>query len=63
MTDKKIPAFDTLERALGEFMKDGRVSAVRCETCSGLIEISSVGSSAMVVRCTCGAYNDTLRGL
>lgn len=62
MNDRKIPSFDTLERALGEYMKDGEVSTARCETCGEPMEISSVGSSAMAVRCTCGAYNDTLRG-
>ena len=63
MTHRKIPSFDTLESAIGEYMKDGGVSTVRCEACGEVIEISSVGSSAMVARCTCGAYKDTLRGL
>lgn len=63
MTDVVVPAFQTFESALAEFMKDGSVSTVHCERCDALIEITAPNQSAIFMRCSCGAYNDTLRGL
>lgn len=63
MTDVNVPLFETFEAALAEFMKDGSVSAVRCERCEVMIEIAAPNQSGMIVRCSCGAYNDNLRGL
>ena len=63
MTDVSVPVFETFEAALAEFMKDGSVSTVRCERCEGVIEIAAPNPSGMIVRCSCGAYNDNLRGI
>ena len=57
-----VPVFETFDAALAEFMKDGSVSTVRCERCGGVIEITAPNQSAMIMRCSCGAYNDNLRG-
>ena len=57
------PCLDTYESALGEFFKHGRVLSARCEKCNDVIEVEARSSSAWVMRCTCGTYNDNLRGL
>lgn len=62
-SDSKKPCLDTHQSALGEYFKHGRVVNVRCEKCNDVIEVEALSSSAWVMRCTCGTYNDTLRGL
>ncbi|WP_437876800.1 hypothetical protein [Sorangium sp. So ce513] len=56
-------AMELLDLALGEFMRDGRVSSVWCDVCGGLIEVEAIGDSAYSVSCACGRFRDTLRGI
>jgi hypothetical protein len=63
MTTVTKPTLATLEAALAEFQKKGEVEETRCERCASLIEVKSKTESVLTVRCTCGLYNDTLRGL
>ena len=57
------PTINTLEMALGEYTKNGKVGTVHCERCNGLIEITRKSESTLSVKCECGLYNDNLRGL
>lgn len=57
------PKMETFEAALAEYSKKQKVEYTRCERCSELIEIKQLGMSALSVKCECGLYNDTLRGL
>ena len=54
---------EILEAALGEYNKYGRVVTVRCHSCGELIEIYPLGEAALSVKCSCGKFNDTLRGI
>jgi hypothetical protein len=63
MTTVKKPTLATLEAALAEFQKKGKVEDTRCERCASVIEIKKKTESVLTVSCTCGLYNDTLRGL
>jgi hypothetical protein len=63
MNDIVKPDFVTLEAALGEYKKYGKIEKARCERCKSLIEIVAKGDSALQVKCQCGLYDDTLRGL
>ncbi|HEX8262029.1 MAG TPA: hypothetical protein VF547_04050 [Allosphingosinicella sp.] len=60
---KRVPNMDLLDRAMGEFQDYGRVVSVKCDECDGLIEIVALGDSAWSMRCPCGKFNDTLRGI
>ncbi|WP_284620694.1 hypothetical protein [Aquabacterium humicola] len=57
------PSFATLEAALAEFQNKGKVEETRCERCVSVIEVTRKSESVLMVRCNCGLYNDTLRGL
>lgn len=57
------PMLATLEAALSEFKENGKVERTRCERCASVIEVTSKTESVLTVRCECGLYNDTLRGL
>lgn len=57
------PQMETFEAALAEYSKKQKVENTRCERCNELIEIKQLGTSALSVKCECGLYNDTLRGL
>lgn len=61
--DDKKRAFEVVERALSEFEAHGRVVSVECENCHGLLEVKRLSDTALSVKCTCGKYNDVLRGL
>ena len=63
MTTVAKPSIATLEAALAEFQKKGNVDGVRCERCASIVEIIRKTESVLTVKCTCGLYNDTLRGL
>ncbi len=57
------PSIETLEAALAEYAKNGKVESVHCERCNELIEIVRKSDSVLSVKCGCGLYNDNLRGL
>lgn len=57
------PKVETFEAALAEYSKKQKVEFTRCERCNGPIEITPKGMTALTVKCECGLYNDTLRGL
>lgn len=57
------PSFATLEAALAEFQKKGKVEETRCERCAAIVEVTRKTESVLMVRCDCGLYDDTLRGL
>lgn len=63
MNPDKLPLLETYEKALAQFVKHGHVLDVRCERCGNVIQIVPKGRSAMIMSCSCGAYNDNLRGL
>ena len=52
-----------LDAAMAEFQEKGRVISVTCDVCGTPIEITAIGDEAWSVRCRCGKFNDTLRGL
>jgi hypothetical protein len=49
--------------AFGEFLRDGKVSTVRCHVCGGLIEIRALSASAWESSCPCGKYKGTFKGI
>ena len=55
----------TMDAALIEFTNRGKVTTVRCDACGSLIELDWLGKirTAVSMRCSCGKYNGTLRGL
>lgn len=55
------PAEKLLEAALGEFVRDGTVTTVRCHVCNELIQITPIGDTALRVSCPCSHFNGTLR--
>ncbi len=57
------PTIETSVKAQEEYWEHGKVETVRCERCHGLLGIARLGDSALKVSCSCGLYNDTLRGL
>jgi hypothetical protein len=57
------PSVATLEAALAEFKLTGQVEKTRCERCKNLLEVLRKTESVLIVRCSCGLYNDNLRGL
>lgn len=57
------PKIETLDAALGEYLKNKKVESIRCERCNDLIEITRVGYAGFIIKCKCGLYNDNLRGL
>ena len=63
MDNKIKPKMETFEAALAEYSKKQKVELTRCERCNQFIEIKKLGESALSVKCECGLYNDTLRGL
>lgn len=63
MDSDNARSLSTFEAAMVEFAQKGKVETVRCERCHGLIDIRAKSSSSSIVKCQCGAYNDTLRGL
>ena len=56
-------AIELLKLALEEFARDGRVTAVRCDVCGGIIEIKALNDTSYSARCTCGKFRDSLRGI
>jgi len=63
MTIVTKPSLATLEAALQEFQDKGKVEETRCERCTSVIEVTRKTESVMTVKCACGLYTDTLRGL
>jgi hypothetical protein len=51
--------------AMEEYGRDGKVSGVRCDLCGGLLEVTPIGETgrSLSVKCPCGRYKDTMRGL
>ena len=48
---------------MAEFKLSGRIENTRCERCNTLLEVVRKSESVLAVRCSCGLYNDNLRGL
>lgn len=63
MNTNTKPSIETLEAAIGEFSSKGKVETVRCERCNELLVVERKSESVLTVRCSCGQYNDNLRGL
>lgn len=49
--------------ALEEFSRVGRNESVVCDKCGAVLQIETRGDTAFTMKCDCGRYNDTLRGL
>ena len=54
---------ETEIKALEEYQDNGKVVTVRCERCNELLKVEQLGKTAQAVSCSCGLYNDVLRGL
>lgn len=52
-----------LERAMAEYQRLGSVQTVRCDACGEVIQIVTLSPTAHSVRCACGKFDDTLRGI
>lgn len=57
------PKLETLITAQEEYFVNGKIETARCERCKSLLVIEMYGNSAWKVSCSCGLYNDTLRGV
>jgi hypothetical protein len=57
------PNIETSIKAMEEYQDLGKVESVRCERCDEAIVIEPLGTTSMKMSCSCGLYNDTLRGL
>ncbi len=52
-----------IDAAVGEFKRDGKVTSVRCDVCSSVIEIVKLREGAFTIRCTCGKFRGNLLGI
>lgn len=52
-----------LEAAMHEFQQRGHVVDVKCEVCHEPIVVTALGETAWSLRCVCGAWKETLRGI
>ena len=57
------PNIETSIKAQEEYHDRGKVETVRCERCNDLLKIERLGDSALKMSCSCGLYNDQLRGI
>jgi hypothetical protein len=59
------PNIELLVMALEQYWREGKVFNVKCDKCGGLLEVTPKGemASAFSIKCPCGWYNDTMRGL
>ncbi|SHK46436.1 hypothetical protein SAMN02745181_3849 [Rubritalea squalenifaciens DSM 18772] len=55
--------FAIIEAALKEFKDHGRVLTVTCPHCGSLVEVKAAGSEIFEMKCDCGYFNDTLKGI
>jgi hypothetical protein len=55
--------FKIFEEAFGEFNRDGSITTVRCDKCTGLIEVRALSPTAWQMSCSCGRFNTTMKGL
>jgi len=62
-TESKAVIRTILLAAYEEYSRDGKISTVKCDACGGLLEITRLGDTALTVRCRCGRFEDTMRGL
>ncbi|HOJ77743.1 MAG TPA: hypothetical protein PLZ08_09540 [Bacillota bacterium] len=53
----------TLDKALGEYLKNHGVVNIHCERCNEQIEVTRKTDTVFIVNCKCGLYNGTCRGL
>ena len=54
--------FQLFMEAFGQFTEHGK-SDICCDRCNGIIEFQRVGDGAWKSHCSCGKYDDTLRGM
>jgi hypothetical protein len=52
-----------LEAAIAEFKASGTVKATCCDKCAGIINVERVGDDAFAVKCPCGKFWGSIRGL
>ena len=57
------PDIDKVIKALEEYHQTGQVQTVKCQRCGSNLQISPLGDSALRLSCSCGLYEDRLRGL
>lgn len=62
-SEAKLNSIELLENAIGEFREFGKVVSAKCDSCGSLIKIVEIRESAWSVQCSCGKFNDTLRGI
>ncbi len=65
VTKKPVRDGAALERLLEAFREymDTEQSTVECDHCGSVIEFRQLGDEASQSSCSCGKYNDTLRGM
>jgi len=57
------PQIETSIHAQEEYFDTRKVQSARCERCTDVLKIERLGKSALKMSCSCGLYNDTLRGI
>ncbi len=57
------PRTETSIQAQEEYLDTGKVQSAKCERCNDVLKIERLGKSALKMSCSCGLYNDTLRGI
>jgi hypothetical protein len=62
-SEEKERIAQRLDLAFAEFERDGKVSTVTCQSCNGVIEIEALTATAWQMKCPCGRYRGTMRGL
>lgn len=63
MCSDSKPSIETFKAVMEEYSKNKKVESTKCERCNTVIKIIPKGESALEMRCQCGLYNDTLRGI
>ncbi|HOV27439.1 MAG TPA: hypothetical protein PK566_13935 [Pseudobacteroides sp.] len=63
MDNEIKPKPETLDAAIGEYMRYNEVVNIRCERCNEPIEVTRKTDTVFIIKCKCGLYNGTGRGL
>jgi hypothetical protein len=62
-SEEKDRIVKRLDLAFAEFERDGEVSTVTCQNCNGVIEIEALSATVWKMKCPCGLYGGTMKGL